>query len=98
MREAVKLEYAPVDFLADVDPGFYVSSYLRAWALEAGVALHLRDRFGTAWFAERKAGSLLRELWSEGQGLDGDELARELTGGPLELDGLADRIAGALKL
>jgi hypothetical protein len=97
MREATKLEYSPVDFLADVDPGFYVSSYLRAWALEARIAAHLRDRFGTTWFAERKAGSLLRELWSEGQGMDADELAREVTGGPLELDTVADRIAEALK-
>jgi hypothetical protein len=97
MREATKLEYSPVDFLADVDLGFYVSSYLRAWALEAGVAAHLRDRFGTGWFGERKAGSLLRELWSEGQGLDADQLAREVTGGPLSLEDVADRIAQVLK-
>lgn len=88
---ATKIEPAGVDFLADVDPGFYVTSYLRAWALEAQLARHLRERFGTAWFADRRAGSLLRELWSEGQGLDADAVAREVTGALLELDASVER-------
>ena len=96
MLEATKLDFAPVDFLADVDPGFYCTSYLRAWALEAQLVAFLREEHGRAWFAERKAGSLLRELWSEGQGLDADELAREVTGSKLELDAVADTIRAAL--
>jgi hypothetical protein len=65
-------------YLADVDPAFYVVNYLRAWALEASLRTMLRERYGSRWFAQAKAGSLLRELWHEGQRLDGDELAREL--------------------
>ena len=91
LSEATKIEPSAVDFLADVDPGFYVTSYLRAWALEAQLARHLRERFGRAWFAERQAGSLLRELWSEGQGLDADAVAREVTGAALELDAAVEQ-------
>ena len=96
MREATKIEWAEADFLADVDPGFYCSSYLRAWALEAQLARHLRAEFGRAWFADRKAGSLLRELWSEGQGMTADEIAWEVTGTTLELDAVAEAIRQAL--
>jgi hypothetical protein len=96
MREATKIEWAAVDFLADVDPGFYCTSYLRAWALNAQLARFLREEFGRAWFADRKAGSLLRELWSEGQGMTADEIAHELTGAALELDAVAEAIRAAL--
>jgi hypothetical protein len=92
-RSATMIEPAPEDHLADVDPGFYCTSYLRAWALEAQLAEHLRESFGHAWFAERKAGSLLRELWSEGQGLDADTLAREVTRAELTFDAVTARIA-----
>jgi hypothetical protein len=97
LGEATGIEYAPADYLADVDPGFYVTSYLRAWALEAELSRHLRQEFGTAWFASRKAGSLLRELWSEGQGLTADELADEVTGGTLELAAVGEAVAEAAR-
>jgi hypothetical protein len=96
LQGATKVEPAASDYLADIDEGFYVSQYLRAWALEAQLRAHLRERFGNAWFANGKAGSLLRELWSEGQRLDADELLREVTGEKLELDAVADRIREAL--
>lgn len=93
LTDATKLAYDPADFLADVDPGFYCTSYLRAWALEAQLVRFLRERHGRAWFADRKAGNLLRELWSEGQGLDADTIAREVTGDQLEFDAVRERIA-----
>jgi hypothetical protein len=96
MREATMLEYAPVDFLADVDPAFYVTCYLGAWALEAQLSAHLRAEHGRTWFADRRAGSLVRELWSEGQGLDGDTLAREVTGASLDLAAVADEVRALL--
>jgi hypothetical protein len=91
MYDATKIEPASADFLADVDPGFYASSYLRSWAFEAQMQQFLREEFGTAWFARREAGSLLRELWSEGQRLSADELLHELTGAEAELDAVIDR-------
>ena len=93
---ATKVEPAAVDYLGDIDDGFYASQYLRAWALEAQLRGHLRERFGNAWFSRREAGSLLRELWAEGQKPTADELLREVTGETLELAAVADRIRESL--
>ena len=97
VAEATKIEPSPSDFLAGVDAGFYSTSYLRAFALEAQVRAYLREEFGRAWFARREAGSLLRELWAEGQGPRADEILDELTGGELELAAVADDIAEAVR-
>jgi hypothetical protein len=93
MEDALKLEMSGADYLADVDPGFYSSSYLRAWAFEALLRGFLREEFGGDWFARREAGSLLRELWSEGQRLSADELIDEVMGAELELAAVAERIS-----
>jgi hypothetical protein len=93
---ATKVEPAAADYLGDIDDGFYASEYLRAWAFEAQLRAHLRERFGNAWFARREAGSLLRELWSEGQKPTADELLREVTGETLDLSAVGDRVREAL--
>ena len=93
---ATKVEPAASDYLGDIDDGFYASEYLRAWAFEAQLRAHLRERFGNAWFARREAGSLLRELWSEGQKPTADELLQEVTGEKLELAAVADRVRETL--
>jgi len=98
MEEATKIEPSSADFLADVDPGFYAQSYLRSWAFEAQLSLFLRDEFGTAWFARREAGSLLRELWAEGQRLTADELLAELDGSRLELESIVERTKEPLRI
>jgi hypothetical protein len=92
LADALKVEPSPNDWLADVDPGFYVTRYLRAWAFEAQLSHHLRERFGTAWFARRAAGSLLRELWSLGQGLTADELLADVTGSELQMASVTERL------
>jgi oligoendopeptidase F len=92
LTDALKIEPSASDWLADVDPGFYASSYLRSWALEAQLRDFLREEFGNAWFARREAGSLLRELWSLGQQPTAEELLHDVTGGTLELESAAERI------
>jgi hypothetical protein len=92
LRDATAIEPSPADFLADVDSGFYVTAYLRAWALQAELSRFLREQHGSSWFASRKAGSLLRELWHEGQGLRADELVDQVSGGTLELAVLTDTL------
>jgi hypothetical protein len=96
LSEATKVEPAATDYLGDIDDGFYASEYLRAWAFEAQLRAYLRERFGNAWFSRREAGSLLRELWAEGQKPTADELLREVTGETLELAAVADRVREAL--
>jgi hypothetical protein len=86
----------PADRLEDVDGGFYCTCYLRAWAFEAQLSEWLRGQYGGAWFRQRPAGSLLRELWELGQSLDADALLQEVTGERIEFDLLADQARAAL--
>jgi hypothetical protein len=92
LSDAIKVQPSPTDYLGDLDPGFYASCYLRSWAFEAQLRDYLRQRFGTTWFAQRDAGSLLRELWSEGQRMTAEEMLAEVTGSKLEMESVAERI------
>ena len=92
LSDAVKIDVTPANYLADIDSGFYVSSYLRSWALEAQLRAFLKEKFGSRWFATRQAGSLLRELWGEGQKMSAEEMLQEVTGSTLEMEAVADRV------
>jgi hypothetical protein len=96
LGDALKIQPSPTDWLADVDAGFYVTKYLRAWAFEAQLSFDLRERFGNDWFTTRDAGSLLRELWSLGQSLTADELLDEVTGAEIEMAAVTERVRGQL--
>jgi len=96
LGDALKIEPAPQNYLSDLDAAFYVSSYLRAWGFEAQLRAFLREKFGSRWFSTREAGSLIRELWSEGQRLGAEELLREVTGATLEMESVADRVREVL--
>lgn len=96
LGEATKIAHAEADFLSDVDAGFYCSSYLRAWAVEAQLREFLAEQYGNAWFASTSAGSLLRELWYEGQSMDAEQLLGEVAGLPLELSRITSRLAGPI--
>ena len=93
---ALKVAPSDSDYLADIDEGFYASQYLRAWAFEAQLRSYLRDRFGNAWFTRKDAGSLLRELWSEGQKPTADEILKDVTGQTLQLEAAGERVREAL--
>jgi hypothetical protein len=85
LGDAVGVEWSGATWLSDVDPFFYASRYLRAWALETHLATELRNRWGPAWFEEPEAGDFLRGLWRHGQALNADELLEQLVGARLEL-------------
>ncbi|MGH2981560.1 MAG: hypothetical protein ACRDKV_05920 [Solirubrobacterales bacterium] len=86
---ATGVEWTPSTWLEDVDSGFYVACYLRAWALEAKWRAALQERFGESWFAEPAAGQWLIGLWRKGQRHRADELAAETLGERLDLADLA---------
>jgi oligoendopeptidase F len=96
LGDALKIQPSETDYLADVDAGFYVTEYVRAWAFEAQLKRFFQEKFGSTWFAKRDAGSLLRELWSEGQRLNADELLKELTSAEIELEAVAEYVRDAL--
>jgi hypothetical protein len=96
LTDALKLPANPESYLMDIDGSFYVTGYLRSWAFEAQLREFLRSEFGNDWFARREAGSLLRELWSLGQGPTADELLRDVTGANLEMASVAERVREGL--
>jgi hypothetical protein len=96
LSDALKVTPSDTDYLADIDDGFYASQYLRAWAFEAQLRAYLREKFGNTWFTRRDAGSLIRELWSEGQKPTADEILQDVTGQTIELEAAAERVREAL--
>jgi hypothetical protein len=92
MSEAVGVEWPAVSYLADVDEGYYVASYLRAWAFEARLRQMLRERFGEQWFARSEAGEFLRSLWRDGQRLGPEELLSRSGAGELDFEVMLDEV------
>jgi hypothetical protein len=82
--------------LWDVDDGFYAAAYLRSWAFEAGLREHLRTRWGRRWWASRKAGNDLVDLWNTASRYTVEELARLIGFGEISFDFLADTLIAAL--
>lgn len=87
---ATGVHWTPETWLDDVDGGFYVVAYLRAWALEERWRSILHGRYGARWFLDPAAGAWLRQLWRDGQRLRADELLREATGEELRFEALAE--------
>jgi hypothetical protein len=61
--EYTGLIYQPGGYLFDMDEGFYSADYLRAWVGEAQLADHLRRNFSERWWADKRAGKFLVDLW-----------------------------------
>jgi hypothetical protein len=92
LGERVGVEWPRETWLSDVDPGFYVGCYLRAWALEVDWRAELAERFGAEWFADAEAGSWLRGLWARGQRLDAEGLLAQVGGRELDFGRLASEL------
>jgi oligoendopeptidase F len=97
LGDALKIQPSPTDYLGDIDSSFYVTGYLRSWALQSQLREHFRERFGSSWFADRKAGGMLRELWSEGHRMNADELLADVTGEELEMEAFAESLREQLR-
>jgi hypothetical protein len=92
LGSATRVPWPRETWLADVDEGFYVVCYLRAWALETHWRRALRSRFGETWFAVPEAGEWLRALWAQGQRLPAEALLAATLGEELELSALAEEL------
>jgi hypothetical protein len=92
-EQAVKVRFNPVNYLINVDDGFYCAEYLRSWIAEAQLRKYLVDEFGDEWFTNPGSGSLLRELWKEGSRITVEEMAEKL-GQTLDSKFLHDEIRG----
>lgn len=92
LSEALMIDVPAENFLADVDPGFYVASYLRAWMLEGALRMMLQDRHGREWFRDPDAGAWVKGLWSLGQTFTAEQLLLKNGGGILSTDQIRHHI------
>jgi hypothetical protein len=76
--------YFPDRFLTDMDAGFYVADYLRAWIRAAQLRSVLRERVGEEWWRSPETGDLLRELFREGLRPSSEDVAVRLGFDPLD--------------
>jgi hypothetical protein len=94
LAEVLQVGIAPEDSLADVDDGFYVAQYLRAWIFEAMLRRFLEEELGEAWWNNRDAGWFLRDWWRRGQALPLTALAREIGYQGLDSRPLVEELLG----
>lgn len=94
--EATGFSRSPQLYLWDVDDGFYAAAYLRAWAFEVGLREHLRTRHGRRWWASRRAGDELIDLWNTSSRYTVEELAKLVGFGELSFELLADSLISAV--
>ncbi|HLF83795.1 MAG TPA: hypothetical protein VI837_06435 [Blastocatellia bacterium] len=94
---ATDFKTRPGEFLFDLDDSFYSASYLRAWAFEVSLREYLKTRFASRWWASRRAGDFLKEIWETGDRYTADEMAAQIGIGPLRFDQLIDEFNAALR-
>jgi hypothetical protein len=96
LGERVGVEWPSETWIADVDSGFYVACYLRAWALEVQWRALLTERFGESWFESPEAGEWLRGIWANGQSLDAEDLLAATSGRSIDFLALASELTAAV--
>ncbi|MBI2671188.1 hypothetical protein HYX18_04410 [Candidatus Woesearchaeota archaeon] len=77
LSKATKVKYPKSSYLIDLDGGFYVADYLRAWIGERQLRHKLKQDYGTEWFKNKKAGEFLKKLYSLGNSKHINELMQE---------------------
>ena len=92
LGDAVLMRYSPEDYLKDVDEGFYCTNYIRAWIFEAQLKDYMHRKFGYEWFAQKKAGSFLKEIWSYGQKYGPEEVLCQLDFKGLDISYLIENL------
>lgn len=95
--DATNFQAQAGEFLFDLDDSFYSASYLRAWAFEVSLRDYLKTRFSSRWWASRRAGSFLKEIWETGDMYTADEMASQIGIGPIRFDPLIDEFNAALR-
>lgn len=66
LDETTGFIHKDINWLSDMDSGFYSADYLRAWIASAQIKDYLKRKFGQKWFINPKAGKFLRSLFARG--------------------------------
>lgn len=78
LKETTGFVYDGVNWLSDMDSGFYSADYLRAWIGAAQIKNYLTRKFGEKWFLNKKAGVFLRQLYSRGVSDELEDVVKRL--------------------
>jgi hypothetical protein len=84
LTNATGFVYPGDRYLADMDDGFYVADYLRAWIRAAQLRKFFRERSGDDWWRSPETGDFLRELFREGLRPSSEDIAVRLGFDPLD--------------
>lgn len=92
LSDAVRVKHDETEHLRDLSDGLQPADCLRAWAFEAQLREYLKSKYGSRWWASRKAGEMLTDLWNTGLRYSADELAALIGLGELSFDWLAEEL------
>jgi len=84
LTEATGIRYRALNYVSDMDAGFYSADYLRAWIRSAQLSEYLRGEVGDDWWRNRATGKLLAELFLEGTKPSTEEIAGRIGFAPLD--------------
>lgn len=94
MTDAARVRFDGTERLRSLDDAFYSADFLRASAFESQMREYLKTQFGLRWWASRKAGETLIDLWNTGRRYTVEELASMIGLGALDFDWLASESSG----
>ncbi len=89
INDGLMLRVNDAEHLRAVAEPLHSGDRLRARAFAAQLGEHLKTQFGSRWWAARKAGELLIDLWNTGHRYTVEELAAQIGFGKLSYDWLA---------
>ncbi|MGH9756026.1 MAG: hypothetical protein ACREA2_24865, partial [Blastocatellia bacterium] len=89
MADAMRVQFDGTERLRSLDDAFYSADFLRASAFESQMREYLKTQFGIRWWASRKAGETLIDLWNIGRRHTVEELASMIGFGSLDFNWLA---------
>jgi hypothetical protein len=84
LTEATGIRYRALNYVSDMDAGFYSADYLRAWVRSAQLSEYLRGEVGDDWWRNRATGKLLADLFREGTKPSTEEIAGRIGFAPLD--------------
>ena len=97
MTDAARVRFDGADRLRSLDDAFHSADFLRASAFEAQMREYLKTHFGMRWWASRKAGETLIDLWNTGRRYTVEELASMIGLGALDFDWLTSELLESME-
>jgi hypothetical protein len=91
--QATAFHVSPELYLLDLHERFHPASRLRALAFASGLREYLRVRYGNCWWASKKAGDGLVDLWNTASRYSVEELARLIGFGEISFDLIAELLS-----